>query len=319
METVGYGCTRLLLARVLRYKKGDGRGNDAKPKLTENMQIENIMSENELTSRRIGNAWSSVRGILEQEYSTKIIKGIVGKAGLPLFKIQYDGTHKGPFLDEADKLVRALEADVRDSLVVGCIEEIINFEHSKAFKISKHGLSPDNQILEGLGKVLARAGYGLNGSTIFPLNLQLDIELTSLPKEVSDAIVEALRRYRDGRFAGSVTSICGAVDQITERVFLSKTLGDHKAASFQERISKSFAASEAEYCNPLQLSGVSVTEVRQIWENHKKSVSQSAYVLGAFRRLYSDAHGQQNAPRELVQKSLDCAVFILRSFSGILK
>jgi hypothetical protein len=280
--------------------------------------MENIMSKNEPISRRIGNAWSSVRGLLEQEYSTKIIKGIIGKAGLPIFKIEYDGTHKGPFLDEADGLVRALEPDLRDSLVVGCIEEVIKFEHSKNARMAKQRLQPDNQILESLETVLARVGYGLNGRTVFPLNLQLDIEASSLPKEVSDAIAEALCRYRDGRFAGSVTSICGAVDQITERFFLSKTLGDHKAASFQERISKSFAASEAEYCNPLELNGVAKTEVRQIWENHKKSVSQSAYVLGAFRRLYSDAHGQQNAPRELVQKSLDCAVFILRSFSSIL-
>jgi hypothetical protein len=40
-------------------------------------------------------------------------------------------------------------------------------------------------------------------------------------------------------------------------------------------------------------------------------------VLGAFRREYSDAHGGQSAPAEFVQKSLDCAVFILRSFTGV--
>lgn len=281
------------------------------------MKMKNIMDENKPTSRRIGDAWSSVRGLL-QSYSTQGIKEILGKAGLPTFKIEYDGTFKGPLLDEADKMMRTCEADLRDSIVVGCIEEVVNLENSKASTMSKHGLPPDNQIVESLENVLARVGYGLNGSTVFPLNLQLDIEATSLPKEVSDAIAEALRRFRDGRFAGAVTSICGAVDQITERVFLNKTLGDHKAASFQERISKSFAASEAEYCNPLKLNGVPETEVRQIWENHKKSISQSAYVLGAFRRLYSDAHGHQNAPREFVQKSLDCAVFILRSFSSIL-
>lgn len=282
------------------------------------MNAKNIIDENEPTSRRIGNAWSSLRGILPL-YSTQGIKEILGASGLPTFKIQFDGTYSGPFLDEADKLVRALEADLRDKFVVHCIEEIVNLEHRKAASMTKHGSKPDNQILENLEAVLARVGYGINGSTVFPLTLQLDIEATSLPKEVSDAISEALRRYRDGRFSGAVTSVCGAVDQITEQVYSNKVLGDHKAASFQERISKSFAASEAEYCNPLQLSGLPENEVRQIWENHKKSVSQSAYVLGAFRRLYSDAHGQQIAPREFVQKSLDCAVFILRSFCGILK
>lgn len=277
------------------------------------------MRENESTSRSIGNSWSSIRGLLQQEYSTKVIKGILGKAGLPIFKIQYEDTCAGPLLDEADKLVRGFDADSRDRFVAGCIEEVVILEQGKAARMSKQNFQPDNQILERLEAALARVGYGLSGRTVFPLSLQLDTEAVSLPTEVNAAIVEALHRYRDGRFAGAVTSICGAVDQITERAFAAQSLGHHKDASYQERVSKSFAACEAEYCGPLQQTGLPPDEVKRIWENHKKSVSQAAYVLGAFRRKYSDAHGQQNAPREFVQKSLDCAVFILRSFSGILK
>lgn len=138
-----------------------------------------------------------------------------------------------------------------------------------------------------------------------------------MPLEVGEAIAEALRRYRNGKYAGAITSVCGAVDKITESLFSEKNLGDHKATAFQERVSRAFFTLEAAYCEPLSTKGVAQNEVKLIWENHKKAVGQSAYVLGAFRREYSDAHGEQNAPAEFVQKSLDCAVFILRSFSNV--
>lgn len=269
-------------------------------------------------SRRIGEAWSSIRGLLQQAYSTQGIKEVLGKATLPTFRFDYAGTYKGPLLDEVDKWVKAMDGDARDRFVSACIEEIVASERIKVANLSKQGIQPSDETLRNLEQVLARVGYGLSGTVVFPLTLQLDIETASLPVEASEAIAEALRRYRDGRFAGAITSICGAVDQITERVFATKSLGDHKAAAYQERISRSFATFEAAYCNPILNSGFPESEVRLIWENHKKSVSQAGYVIAAFRRQYSDAHGQQGAPAEFVQKSLDCAVFILRSFCGVL-
>lgn len=269
-----------------------------------------------MVTRRIGDCWNSIRGVLEA-YSTKTIKEILGKAGLPVFKIEYSGTHKGPVLDGADGSVRMLDDDARDRLVIACVEEIVSIENTKNSNLTKAGQPPDTKTLRDLERTLSRVGFGISGTDVFPLGLQLDLETASLPPEVGEAIAEALRRYRDGKFAGAITSVCGAVDQITEKLFLVKKLGDSKEASFQERVSKAFATLETAYCEPLKAKGVTANEVKLVWENHKKAVSQAAYVLGAFRREYSDAHGAQNAPAEFVQKSLDCAVFILRSFSGV--
>ncbi len=275
--------------------------------------------KNESTLRPIGDAWSSVRGLLQQAYSTKIIKGILGKAGLQTIEIQYDGTYVEPLLAEADKLFRAWNPDSRNRFVIGCIEEVVAFESNRAAKMSGQRFEPDNQILRDLEKVLARVGYGLSGSDVFPLALQLDVEAASLPGEVGEAIAEALRRYRDGGFAGAITSICGAVDKITEEVFSAKCLGDSKEAKYQERVSKAFGTFETQYRSSLEKSGTSANEIKLIWDNHKKAVSNAAYVLAAFRREHSDAHGQQKSPKEFVQKSMDCAVFILRSFCSVLK
>ena len=274
------------------------------------------MNNDQTLVRRIGDGWSSIRGLL-QSYPTQAIKQILGKAGLPVFKIEYQGTFKGPVLDEADTLVKAQDAALRDRFVVGCIEEIVSFETLKNSNLSGQGLAPDTTLLQDLEQVLSRLGYGISGKNVFPLTLQLDLETTTLPVEVNEAIAEALRRYRDGKYAGAITSVCGAVDKITERLFSEKNLKEHKATAYQERVAKSFATLETEYCEPLMAKGMPPSEVKRIWENHKKAVSQAAYVLGAFRREYSDVHGGQKAPAFFVQKSLDCAVFILRSFFGV--
>lgn len=265
---------------------------------------------------RIGDCWSIIRATLEP-YSTKTIKEILGRAGLPVFKIEYPGTHKGPVLDGADALMRQMDEDSRDKLVVACVEEIVAFENRKNENASENGQAASIKSLQELEQSLARLGYGIAGKNVFPLTLQLDLETASLPVEVSEAIAEALQRYRDGRYAGAITSACGAVDKITQSLFFEKSLGDHKAASYQERVSKAFATLEADYCKPFLEKRIVPNEVKLIWENHKKSVSQAAYVLGAYRREYSDAHGEQHAPPEFVQKTLDCSVFILRSFIGV--
>ena len=75
------------------------------------------MKDDQTCVRRIGDGWSIISGLLHS-YSTQSIKEILGKAGLPVFRIRYTETHKGPVLDEADGLVRALDEDSRDRFVV---------------------------------------------------------------------------------------------------------------------------------------------------------------------------------------------------------
>ena len=106
----------------------------------------------------IGDGWSGIRGLLQQAYSTSIIKSILGKAGLPVSKFQYTGTYKGPFLDEADSMVSSLDEHMRDRIVVGCIQEIVSFERNKA---AKYGNDSNSQTVQELQQVLARFGHDL--------------------------------------------------------------------------------------------------------------------------------------------------------------
>jgi hypothetical protein len=113
-------------------------------------------------SRPIGEVWSGLRGVLQQAYSTQVIKGILGKAGLPISEIEYTGTYKGPVLDEADRLVSAMDDQARDRFAVGCVREVVAFERARAANLSRLGAEPDSLALRDLRQVLARFGCRLS-------------------------------------------------------------------------------------------------------------------------------------------------------------
>ena len=111
--------------------------------------------------RRIGDAWSGVRGVMHHAYSTNLIKTILGQAGLPISQVGYTGTFKGPFLDGADLLESALDEESRDRFVVGCVQEIVALERKKADGAASRGESFESETLQRLRLVLSRFGHDL--------------------------------------------------------------------------------------------------------------------------------------------------------------
>ena len=114
--------------------------------------------------RCIGDAWSGVRGVMHHSYSTNLIKTILGQAGLPISKVGYTGTFKGPLLDGADLLVSALDDESRDRFVVGCVQEIVALERKKADGAASHEESFESETLQRLRVVLSRYGHDLSGA-----------------------------------------------------------------------------------------------------------------------------------------------------------
>ena len=255
---------------------------------------------------KLGDAWSSVRGLIRSSFSFAQIKDLVGAAGLSVFKLAHlqqkfsGGASKGQLMDGIDGLVAELDVDDRARFMTSLLREAVS---------RKEELRP--QIEE----LLATAGWGLVGAEPYPLSLHLDLTTSALPAKIQTGVANAMRRYRDGDAAGAITSICGIVDSLTSTAYLNNALGDPHSDSYQQRVSKSFSALERDYL--ASLSGLAPDKANTLWQNHKGSVNQAAYVLGAFRREYSDVHGQQHAPPALVQRALDCAVFIVRSIAPL--
>lgn len=256
---------------------------------------------------RIGDAWGSIRGVIRESFSFSQIKDLVGEAGLPIHKLSHlkqsgsGYTSKGELMDGVDGLFNSLDEDARDRFVVASVEGLLKQRGS---------------FLEELRTTLGRVGWGVTPDGVYPLRLQIELETLKVGNGIQEGIAKTLRRYRDGDFDGAVTSICGVVDAITESVYSQKSLGNHRTDAYQEKVAKAFRALEGEYKNPLNSLGNAEKNI--IWENHYKAVNQAGYVLGAFRREYSDVHGVQNAAPQLVQRAIDCAVFIVRSIAGLL-
>jgi hypothetical protein len=255
--------------------------------------------------KRIGDAWGSIRGIVRETLSFAQIKDLVGEAGLSIQRLAHlqqrlGGASKGQLMDGIDELFNELDEDTRDRFVTSCVEGL---------------LKRNEDLLEELQTTLGRVGWGVTSEGVYPLRLQIELETFKLDNRIQEGITKTLRRYRDGDFDGAVTAICGLVDVITEKVYSQKLLGNHRTDKYQERVAKAFRALESEFKTPI--SSLRADEIDKIWKNHFSAVNQAAYVLAAFRREYSDAHGAQNAEPELVQRAIDCAVFIIRSISGL--
>ena len=255
---------------------------------------------------RVGDAWGSIRGVIREALSFAQIKDLVGESGLPIHRLarlqqkSSGGSSKGQLMDGIDGLFNGLDEDARDRFVAACVEDL---------------LKQNNALLEDLRTTLGRVGWGVTSQGVYPLRLQIELETFTLDERMQEGIAKTLRRYRDGDFDGAVTAVCGLVDALTEKIYSQKVLGNHRSASYQKRVSKAFKALEDEFKAPL--SSLVSEEKNRIWNNHHGAVNQAAYVLGSFRREYSDVHGAQNAVPELVQRAIDCAVFIIRSIGNL--
>ena len=183
-----------------------------------------------LIRRRIGGTWGSVRSVLHG-FSFDWIKDIVGRAGFPIHVLGHlqqrssGGATKGQLLGEIDRKILELSEEDLDQFATYCIAEMLRAR-------------PD--IASDLEQVLNRVGWGISGVEPFPLELQIDIDTSELSESAQQALSTCVRRYRDGDIAGAMTSICGMVDDLTERIYQSIPTWNHRDDSYQERVSKSF-------------------------------------------------------------------------------
>ena len=248
--------------------------------------------------------WAAIRKLIHDSLSFNEIKNFTGAVGLPIYKIANlqqksgGGATKGQLLDEIDGLYNKLSTEKKQIFLTKFIEIYLTDKPNKESYI--------NDALKNIG-------WGITSGTPYPLELQIDIEISKLPEGIQENLEKSIKRYRDGDPSGAITSICGTVDILTEDIYSKSNLGDHKSASYHERISKSIKTKENEYKLILTSFGVIQDETNTIWHNHSKSISQAGYVLGAFRREFSDTHGTKKSTPDISQKALDTAVYIIKS------
>jgi hypothetical protein len=234
------------------------------------------------------------------------MKDIAGVCGLPVHRLGHlqqglGGASKGQLMDAIDQLFAELDQASQDRVVISAVSEILR------------RVPESRQRVE---EVLARIGWGISGLDIHPLTLQIDLETSQLPEAAQEAVRNCLKRYRDGDISGAMTAVCGLVDGITEQLYREHNLGNHRDASYQERISRAVTVHEGAFKDPLRGTSLAAEEIDRLWKNFRQACNQAGYVLGSFRREFSDAHGPAPAPPSLIQRAIDCAVFIVRVLIG---
>lgn len=144
--------------------------------------------------------------------------------------------------------------------------------------------------------------------------LLADLESTA-SLEVQEGIATCLHRYRSEDHDGAITAICGVVDRLTGKILQNEPVSNARIESYQSHVLDAMKSLEGRYRRCL--GTLSSDEASQLWRNHRQAINQAAYVLGALRRHFSDAHGVKKADPALVLRAVECGVFIARTLEGL--
>jgi hypothetical protein len=251
--------------------------------------------------------WNAVRGIVREKFTFRDLKELAGASGLPVNRLDHLQQRQFPARG-------ASKSDLMDG-INRLIEESINREECIS-RFIEDCISRKPSISDEIDTTIARFDWRIQDGIPVPSAPHVDVDNIDLSEEIQASLATCIRRVRDNDFSGAITSICGAVDLVTSTVYEQKGLGNHRDDSYQQRVNRSFSSYEEEFLAGFnEISSFNEDEAMRIWSNYRSSINQSAYVLGAFRRTISDAHGIADCPRCFVQKALDCGTFILRSFS----
>ena len=250
---------------------------------------------------RLGDVWSVLREPL-CSFSFSTMKEIASASGLATVELSRfrqssssRSTTKSELADGIDTLFNSLNPDDRDRVTGNVITELVD--------------RLDDEHTERLEVLLERVGWHLVAGEPAPLSLRLDTPVESLPEIAVKAISKATRRFRDGDFDGAMTSIAGTIDSLTEEIYNSAGITNHKSSSYQQRAIKAHRELESNF--RARLAGMSTNEADLVWKGRERAVNGAADVLGAFRRNYSDAHGAGSADPRLVQDALQAATFLI--------
>ena len=215
------------------------------------------------------------------------------------------GATKSQLLSSIDMQFGKLQKDEQSQIATICCEEMLrNKTNAKKPKI----------LEDEIERVLSRVGWKFKKGTLLPIEVLNFSELKELPKKSHEDILKAGVRLRDGDFSGSISACCGAVDTITEKIFQKYDLGDHKSASFQERISKSLKALEIKDSLENELTGVgwSTNEINIFVNNLVGSLNQASNVMQKLRANMSDVHGTKPVIKALVFDTIKWSAILLR-------
>jgi hypothetical protein len=162
-----------------------------------------------------------------------------------------------------------------------------------------------------LDKALRRIGWTLAGDAIIPLEVLDPGDLDFVPKCARDDLLKAAKHISTDP-AGAVSAACGAIDSVTEDIYQRHKLGDHRRASFEERVSQSLLAVRTleRLSGRLQEIGWESKKADELCERLGKAIAHTAFVMATLRSKMSDVHGSKPTLDVLVFNSVKWSTVI---------
>jgi hypothetical protein len=245
--------------------------------------------------------WGPVESLLRDYNDADLTESVLSNAGLllptPTRRANFSHKTRNRFyLEVARNAYREREEVDRRRLLVN---------------VARNLLEKKPESADRLNEALRRIGWMLVDEAIIPLEVLDPRDLAFVPERARNDLVTAAERISTDP-DGAVTAACGAIDSVTEDIYQRHNLGDHRRASFEERVSQSLRAVGTLERLSGRLKGIG-------WESKKadelckrlgEAIAHTAFVMATLRSNMSDVHGSKPTLDVLVFNSVKWSTVI---------
>ncbi len=230
------------------------------------------------------------------------IKEIAAAAGFSLEKLadltqasdgKKSGASKQHLLDAIDRQYRDMGARRKQEVVRYTIEELARLA------------SPAD--VDRMADLLLRSGWRLfDNGLVLPLEVVVGVS-SIVDDDVSAVLTKALERYRSGDLSGAVTAVVGAVEAVAGV--------EASSANHSQRVMEALRPEMLRVGS--ELSALEDSPAKTAKGALEKSTKQTVELLAAFRRNYSDVHGEpvDGVPKPVLFLTFHAATYVLNRLS----
>ncbi len=241
--------------------------------------------------------WSRLREpFMAQSFSR--IKEIAAAAGFTIEELAHltqakignrPGASRQHLMDALDQQYLELDREQQRVAVRFAIEELAK--------------SSGSEERERMAELLRRSGWELlDAGVAVPVEVAVGVS-SIVDGETAAALTKALERYRSGDLSGAVTAVVASVEAVAG----VEPGSDNYSRGVMGALRPSLQRVETEF------SRLDAGQAKVAKGALQKSASQTVELIAAFRRNYSDVHGEpaDQVPEAVLRLTFHAATFVL--------
>jgi hypothetical protein len=188
----------------------------------------------------------------------------------------------------------------------------------RALPILGERLMNNSERGKRVAHLLVQHGFRFEQGVFVPTNLLDERERDFLPRSSYDETVKAFKRLSEGDESGALTSACGAVDSLMQRLYAKYPTWGAPPVSFQAKVNtalKQLAIFEG-LCADLVSLGIRPEDANAIVDDLREATKRATNGLQVLRRAMGDVHGTKPALRKMIYDAVKWSSAICALFAG---